>query len=89
MRAVVALVVAAAVAATIAGGLFDAVHGDTTLTRAIAYAFWFAAALCLAGMVVGGTKLAWRRLDLPEAWVFVTSSALLTVAGAAIDALGS
>jgi len=89
MRAVVALVVVAAVTATIAGGLFDVVHGGTTLTRAIAYAFWFAAALCLAAMAAGGTKLAWRRLDLPEAWVFVTSSVLLTAAGAAIDALGS
>jgi len=89
MRAVVALVVVAAVTATIAGGLFDAVYGGTTLTRSIAYAFWFAAALCLAAMAVSGTKLAWRRLDLPEAWVFVTSSVLLTAAGAAIDALGS
>jgi len=89
MRAVVALVAVAAVAATIAGGVFDAVHGGTTLTRSIAYAFWFAAALCLVGMAVGGTRLAWRKLDLPEAWVFVTSSALLTVMGAAIDALGS
>ena len=89
MRALTALVVAAAVTATIVGSLFDAVHGGTTLTRSIAYAFWFAAALCLVGMAVGGTRVAWRRLDLPEAWVFVTSSVLLTVAGAAIDAIGS
>ena len=89
MRSVVTIVVAAAVAATIAGGLFDAVHGGTTLTRSVALAFWLAAALCLVGMAVGGTKLGWRRLDLPEAWVFVTSSVLLTVVGAAIDALGS
>jgi hypothetical protein len=89
MRALAALVVVAAVAATIAGGLFDAVHGGTTLASSIAYAFWFAAALCLALMAVGGTRLAWRRLDLPEGWVFVTASVLLTGAGAAIDALGS
>jgi hypothetical protein len=89
MRSLAALVIAAAVAATIVGGLFDAVHGGTTLTRSIAYAFWFAAALCLVAMAVGGTRLAWRKLDLPETWVFFTASALLTVTGAAIDALGS
>jgi hypothetical protein len=89
MRAVAALTAAAAVIATIAGGLFDAVHGGTTLARAIAYAFWFAAALCLLLMAVAGTKLAWRRLSLPEGWVFVAASAVLTGAGAAIDALGS
>ena len=89
MRALAALVVAAAVTATIVGGLFDAVHGGTTLTRSIAYAFWFAAAFCLVLMALGGTRLAWRKLDLPETWVFFAASALLTVTGAAIDALGS
>lgn len=88
MRALAALVGAAAVIATIAGSLFDAVHGGTTLANAIAYAFWFAAALCLALLAVAGTKFAWRRFDLPEGWVFVTASVLLTGAGAAIDALG-
>ena len=89
MRSLAALVVAAAVTATVAGGLFDAFHGGTTLAASIAYAFWFAAALCLMGMAVAGTRLAWRRLDLPEGWVFVAASVLLTGAGAAIDALGS
>ncbi len=88
MRALAALVAAAAVIATIAGGVFDAVHGGTSLASAIAYAFWFAAAICLLLMAVAGTKLAWRRLNLPEGWVFVAASVLLTGAGAAIDALG-
>ena len=65
MGALARLVAVAAVIATIAGGLFDAVHGGTTLASAIAYAFWFAAAFCLLLMAVAGTKLAWRRLDLP------------------------
>ncbi|MGD0715161.1 MAG: hypothetical protein ABSB24_13400 [Gaiellaceae bacterium] len=88
MRTLAVLLAAAAVPATLAGVLFDVIHGGTTLTRSVAYAFWFAAALCLALMAAGRTKLVWRRLDLPEAWVFIAASVVLTGAGAAIDAFG-
>jgi hypothetical protein len=88
MRPLAALVAAAAVIATIGGSLFDLVRGGTTLARAIAYGFWFAATLYLLLMAVAGTKLAWRRLDLPEGWVFGAASVLLIGAGAAIDAFG-
>ena len=88
MRMLAVLLAAAAVPATLLGALFDAIHGGTTLTRSIAYAFWFAAALCLVLMAVASTKLAWRRFDLPDAWVFAAASAVLTGAGAVIDAFG-
>jgi hypothetical protein len=67
------------------------VHGDTTLTRAIAYGMWFAAAVMLVLMAVAGRKVVWRRTNLPvlEGWVFTTSAVVLTVTGAVIDALGT
>jgi hypothetical protein len=66
------------------------VHGDTTLTRSIAYGLWFAAAVLLAAMAVATRKLFWRKTSVavPEGWIFVTAAVLLTVAGAGIDAAG-
>jgi hypothetical protein len=73
------------------GIVFWAVHGDTTLTRAIAYGLWFAAAAMFVLMAVAGRKLVWRRTNLPvlEGWVFIGAALTLTVAGALIDAAGS
>jgi hypothetical protein len=91
MREVAALSLVGAVAGAIGGIVFWAAHGKTTLTRAIAYGLWVAAALCLALMIVVGRKLIWRRtsLPVPEGWVWVATAVVLTVAGAGIDALGS
>ena len=91
MRGIVALSLLGAVPAAVGGVIFWAIHGDTTITRAIAYGFWFAAAGLLALMAVAGRKWFWRRTSLPilEGWVFVTSAVVLTVLGAAIDAAGA
>ena len=80
----------AAAVATVGGALFYAVHGGTTLTRAIAYGFWFVAALTLAAMFVAGSRrLARRGLPQVESWVFLTAAFLLTAIGAVVDALGT
>ncbi len=91
MRGIVALSLAGAVPATAGGVVFWAIHGDTTVTRAIAYGFWFAAAVLLVLMLAAGSKRLWRRTSLPvlEGWVFVTSAIVLTAVGAAIDAAGA
>jgi hypothetical protein len=65
------------VLATVGGVLFDVVHGHTTVTRSVAYAFWFAAALCFLPVLA-------RR---GAAWVFVSASVILTAIGAAVDAV--
>ena len=81
---------AAAVLATVGGVLFYAIHGGTTVTRAIAYGFWVAAALAFAAMVVSGSRyLARRGLPQVEAWVFVSAAFLLIGIGAVVDVLGS
>jgi hypothetical protein len=91
VRGIAGLTVAAAIPATIGGVVFWAVHGDTTVTRSIAYGFWFAAAAMFALKFVAGSKGFWRRSSLPvlEGWVFVACAALLTALGAAIDAAGA
>ena len=91
MRAVAALSLAGAVPGALGGLVFWAIHGDTTLTRALAYGLWFAAAVMLVLMVVAGRRALWRRTNLPaiEGWVFVSAAVVLTVVGAVIDALGS
>jgi hypothetical protein len=91
VRAVATLSLAGAVAATLGGLIFWAVHGDTPLSRAIAYAFWFAAAVCLALMLVTGSKRVWRALPMAayEGWIFTGAAVVLTVAGALIDTLGA
>jgi hypothetical protein len=91
VRQVAALSLVSAAAGAIGGIVFWAVHGDTTPERAIAYGLWFAAAILLALMIVAGRKLIWRRTSLPvlEGWVWVSAAVTLTVAGAAIDSLGS
>jgi Na+/H+-translocating membrane pyrophosphatase len=82
------LVVAAL--ATVGGVLFYAIHGNTTLTRAIAYGFWVAATLTLVAMILSGSRgLARRGLPQVEGWVFVSAAFLLTAIGAVVDALGS
>ena len=80
----------ASVVATVGGALFYAIRGGTTLTRAIAYGFWFVAALVLIAMFVSGSRrLARRGLPQVEGWVFVTAAFLLTAIGAVVDTLGS
>jgi hypothetical protein len=91
VRPVAVLSLAGAVAGATGGLVFWAAHGDTALTRAMAYGFWFAAASYLALMIVVGRKLVWRRTNLPvpDSGVWIAAAVVLTVAGAALDAAGS
>jgi hypothetical protein len=91
MARFLARLLVAAVLATVGGALFDAIHGGTTLTRSIAYAFWIAAAVALVLMAGAGSKRLARRFDLPfiEGWLFVAAAVTLTAIGAVIDVLGS
>jgi hypothetical protein len=91
VRQVAALSLVGAVPAVLGGLIFWAVHGDTPLTRSIAYGFWFAAAACLVLMIVTGRKLVWRALPVTayEGWVFTSAAVVLTVVGAAVDTLGA
>ena len=83
------MTLAAAVPAVIGGVLYQVTAGDTTVQRAIATAFWIAAAVYLLLMVVAGRKALWRRTarPLPEGSVFVTAAVLLTAIGAIVDAV--
>jgi hypothetical protein len=67
------------------------VHGDTTLTRSVAYGFWIAAAVALAATALAGSKRLMRALDLPfvEGRLFLAASILLTAVGIVVDVLGS
>ncbi len=91
MRRYLACLLAAGALATVGGALFDVIYGDTTLTRAIAYAFWLAAAIVLVLMGIAGSKRLARRFALPfiEGWLFVSAAVILTAAGVVIDLLGS
>lgn len=91
MRAVATLSLSGAVAGTIGGVVFWAVRGGMPLTRALAYGFWFAAAACLAAMLVTASRRVWRALPVaaPEGWVFTAAAVVLTLAGGLIDALGA
>jgi hypothetical protein len=91
MRRYVACLLAAGILATVGGALFDALYGGTTLSRAIAYAFWLAAAIALVLMAGAGSKRLARRLDLPfiESWLFVVAAFVLTAVGVVIDVAGS
>jgi hypothetical protein len=91
MRSAIALSLAGAVCAVLGGVIFWAVHGGTTITRAVAYGCWIAAAAAIVLAVVSGQKLIWRRTNLPvlEGWVLYSSAVALTVLGAVIDAIGS
>jgi hypothetical protein len=82
---------AAGALATVGGALFDLVHGGTTLARAIAYAFWIAAAGAFVLMLLASSKRLRRAAGLPliEGWVFLTASIVLTAAGIGVDLLGS
>ena len=82
------LTLIAAVPAFVGGALYKAIAGGTTMSRAIATAFWIAAAVYLVLMVAAGRKALWRRTarPLPEGSVFVTAAVLLTAIGAAVDA---
>jgi hypothetical protein len=90
VRAVATLSLAGTVPALLGGLIFWAVHGGTPLTRAIAYALWFAAAAALLLMVVTGNKRVWRSLPMAayEGWVFTATAVVLTVVGAVVDTLG-
>jgi hypothetical protein len=91
LRRFLACLLAAGVLATVGGGLFDVLHGGTTLSRSIAYGFWIAAALALVLMALAGSKRLARRFNLPfiEGWLFLAASILLTAVGIAVDVLGS
>ncbi|MCW2975841.1 MAG: hypothetical protein JWM06_1122 [Actinomycetia bacterium] len=86
-----ACLLGAAVLATLGGALFSLLHHGTTLTRSIAFGFWFAAAAALVGMAGAASNRLARRFDLPfvEGWLFVTASFVLTAIGVVIDVLGS
>ena len=90
-RRFLACLLAAGIVAAAAGALFDAIHGGTTLTRSIAYAFWLEAALALVLMAGAGSKRLARRFDLPfvEGWVFVAAAVTLTAVGVLVDIAGS
>ncbi|HET8894149.1 MAG TPA: hypothetical protein VFM96_08655 [Gaiellaceae bacterium] len=83
------LTLVAAVPAVVGGAFYKAIAGGTTTSRAIATAFWIAAAFYLLSMVIAGRKALWRRTarPLPEGSVFVTAAVALTVIGAVVDAL--
>jgi uncharacterized membrane protein len=91
VRRFLAYCLAAGVLATAGGALFDVLRGGTTLTRAIAYGFWIAAAGALVLMLLASSKRLARAAGLPpvEGWVFLTASILLTAVGIAVDLLGS
>ena len=84
-----ALTLLAAVPAVVGGVLYQLIVGGTTVSRAIATAFWVAAAVYLVLMAATSRKMFWRRAarPLPEGSVFVTASVLLTVIGALVDAV--
>ena len=89
-RVFVLAFVGIAVVATLGGVLFAVVHGGTTVSRAVAYGFWFAAALVLVAIPLAGSRfLARRGLPPVDGWVFVLAAVLLTVTGAVIDAVGT
>jgi hypothetical protein len=91
MRRYLGCLLAAGVIATAGGALFDVVYGGTTLTRAIAYAFWLAAAVALVLMGAAGSKRLARRFNVPfiEGWLFVAAAVVLTAVGVVVDVLGS
>ena len=89
-RLFVLVFLAVSLVATLAGVLFAVIHGGTSVTRSVAYGFWFAAALVLVAMAFSGNRfLARRGLPPVDGWVFVLAAVLLTVVGAVVDALGT
>jgi hypothetical protein len=86
----VACLLVAAVAATIGGVVFAVLHGDTSVTRSIAYGFWIAAAAALVGMAGAASKRLARWFDLPfiEGWLFMAAAVVLTGIGVAVDVVG-
>jgi len=87
-RDAVTLTLIAAIPAVVGGSLYKVIAGGTTMSRAIATAFWIAAAFYLLAMVIAGRKMLWRRTarPLPEGSVFVTAAVVLTAIGAIVDA---
>ena len=90
VRLFVLLLLGISVITTVCGVLFAEIHGGTSVTRAVAYAFWFAAAFVLLAMAFAGNR-ALRRRGVPhvDGWVFVAAAFVLTGIGAVVDALGS
>jgi hypothetical protein len=90
VRGVAALSLIGTVPAILGGLIFWALHGETAVSRSIAYGFWFAAAVCLLLMLVTGSKRVWRSLPMAayEGWVFTTAAIVLTALGAVVDTLG-
>ena len=91
MRQAVALSLVGTACAVVGGVIFWAAHGGTTITRAVAYGCWIAAAAAIVLAVVSGQKLIWRRTSLPvlEGWVLYSTAVVLTALVAVIDAIGS
>ena len=89
-RLFVLVFLAVSLAATLAGVLFAVIHGGTSVTRSVAYGFWFAAALTLVAIPFAGSRtLARRGLPPVDGWVFVLAAALLTAVSAVVDTLGT
>jgi hypothetical protein len=91
MRFAAALTAAGTVPAVLGGLIVWAVTNGTRLERAIAYGFWFTAALVLLLMVVAGRRFVWQRtrMPVPEGWTFLTAAGALTVIGIVIDVSAS
>ena len=91
MREAVVLSLAGTACAVVGGVIYWAAHGDTTITRSIAFGCWVAAVVAIVLALVSGRKLVWRHTSLPvlEGWVFYSVAIALTAVGAAIDAIGS
>lgn len=88
-REAAALTLIAAAPAVVGGLLYQSIVGGTTVSRAIATAFWFASAAYLLAWLLTAPKAVWRRTarPLPEGSVFVTAAIVLTAIGAIVDAV--
>jgi hypothetical protein len=91
VRAAATLTLAGAVPAALGGIVYWAAVGGTRATRAVAYGFWFAAAVLLLAMVLAAQRVVWQRTPVtpPEGWAFVTAAIALTAIGMAIDVAGT
>ena len=91
MRSVAAVSLLAAVPAILGGLVLWLLDDAADLTRAVAYGFWVAAALCLVVAAVTTRRIVWRKLPISayEGWVFTSSAVVLTVVGAIVDTLGA
>jgi hypothetical protein len=91
VRAAATLTLAGAVPAAIGGIVYWAAVGGTRATRAVAYGFWFAAAVLMLAMIVAAQRFVWQRTPVtpPEGWTFVAAAVVLIAIGMGIDVAGS